>query len=213
MVVSTRMNRLELALISILSLVAVGPSTCFSPQQREGLSVGHSSSNSRFALYQAKPMIGTLASGANPMRKKKLQTFVRYLEVECWKRSELRELEPTLQAIADACKQINRIVQRAQTDDLYGVAVDKDGNPLEETNVQGEVQQKLDVVCNTIMMRAFCGSSKSIHSVASEEEDEVCKCSDIMVSLVGMPSVTCFCICVYHTPLVLRLGEYIYVSD
>jgi fructose-1,6-bisphosphatase I len=158
-------------------------------------------------------MIGTLASGANPMRKKKLQTFVRYLEVECWKRSELRELEPTLQAIADACKQINRIVQRAQTDDLYGVAVDKDGNPLEETNVQGEVQQKLDVVCNTIMMRAFCGSSKSIHSVASEEEDEVCKCSDIMVSLVGMPSVTCFCICVYHTPLVLRLGEYIYVSD
>ena len=81
--------------------------------------------------------------------------------------------------MAESCKQINRIVQRAQTDDLYGAALDKDGNPLDD-NVQGEVQQQLDVLCNTYMMRAFCGSSQAIHSIASEEEDEPRCCSDVM---------------------------------
>ena len=123
-----------------------------------------------------------ISSSRQKLRKKKLQTFARYLEVECWKQAQLRELEPVLQAVANACKQINRIVQRAQTDDVYGVAVGADGNPLEETNVQGEVQQKLDVLCNTIMLRAFCGSSRHISSVASEEEDEPRCCSDVMVS-------------------------------
>lgn len=115
-------------------------------------------------------------------KRKDLKQFTRYLEVECWKRADLRSLEPVLQAIADACKQINRIVQRAQTDDIYGAAVDAQGNPLDGTNVQGEVQQKLDVLCNTLMMRAFCGSSQAISGVASEEEDEPRCCSDVMVS-------------------------------
>lgn len=125
-------------------------------------------------------------TGVQPKKglvKKSLQSFQRYLEIECWKRADLRELEPVLQAVAEACKQINRIVQRAQTDDVYGVALDENGNPLDETNVQGEVQQKLDVLCNTIMLQAFCGSSKCIHSIASEEEDEPRCCSDIMVSI------------------------------
>ena len=113
-------------------------------------------------------------------KKKNLKTFQRYLEIECWKRAELRDLERVLQAVAESCKQINRIVQRAQTDDLYGAAVDKEGNKLDE-NVQGEVQQQLDVLCNTIMLRAFCGSSSAIHSVASEEEDEPRCCADVMV--------------------------------
>jgi fructose-1,6-bisphosphatase len=114
-------------------------------------------------------------------KRKDLKHFSRYLEVECWKRAELRGLEPVLQAVADACKQINRVVQRAQTDDIYGAAVDAQGNPLDGTNIQGEVQQKLDVLCNTIMMRAFCGSSQIISGVASEEEDEPRCCADVMV--------------------------------
>jgi hypothetical protein len=52
--------------------------------------------------------------------------------------------------------------------------------------VQGEVQQQLDVLCNTIMLRAFCGSSSSIHSVASEEEDEPRCCSDVMVCRITL---------------------------
>ena len=106
----------------------------------------------------------------------------RYLEIECWKRTELRELEPVLQAVAESCKQINRLVQRAQTDDLYGVALGSDGLPLEDTNIQGEVQQQLDVLCNNMMLRAFCGCSNAIHAVASEEEDEPRCCSDVMVT-------------------------------
>ena len=116
-------------------------------------------------------------------QKKKLKTFQRYLEIECWKNTQLRELEPVLQAVAESCKQINRIIQRAQTDDLFGVATGKDGKPLEDTNIQGEVQQQLDVLCNTYMLRAFCGSASCISMVASEEEDDARCCSDVMVRL------------------------------
>lgn len=129
-------------------------------------------------------MVGGAPQVPRP-RKKNLKTFQRYLEIECWKRAEVRDLEPVLQAVAESCKQINRIVQRAQTDDLYGAAVGKDGEIL-DANVQGEVQQQLDVLCNTIMLRAFCGSSRSIHSVASEEEDEPRCCSDVMVRSCGV---------------------------
>lgn len=124
------------------------------------------------------------------LRKKKLKPFARYLEVECWKQAELRELQPVLQAVADACKQINRIVRRAQTDDVYGAAVDMQGQTLEE-NIQGEVQQKLDVLCNTKFLRAFCGSSRHIHSVASEEEDEPRCCSDVMVGVFHSSNEHC----------------------
>lgn len=112
--------------------------------------------------------------------KKNLKTLQRYLEIECWRHTEFRDIEPVLRSVAQSCKQINRIVQRAQTDDLYGVALGPDGKPLDD-NVQGEVQQQLDVLCNTYMLRAFCGGgSSSIHSVASEEEDEPRCCSDVM---------------------------------
>jgi len=118
-------------------------------------------------------------AGDAKQRKKKLKTFARHIEIECWKREDIRELESVLRSISEACKQINRIVQRAQTDDLYGAAIGVDGVQLDE-NVQGEVQQKLDVVCNRIMLRTFCGSSKSIAAVASEEEDSFRSCSDVM---------------------------------
>lgn len=131
-------------------------------------------------VEQPKP-ISSVAS--SKQKKKNLKTFNRYLEIESWKRGpSARDLEPVLQAIGEACKQINRIVQRAQTDDLYGVATDENGNPLED-NIQGEVQQKLDLVCNAIMLKQFCGSSKGIiAAVASEEEDTTRSCSSVMVS-------------------------------
>ena len=127
------------------------------------------------------PLSAPSPAASVSQRKKKLKTFQRYLEVECWRDTDLRPLEPVLQAVSDGCKQINRIVQRAKTDDLYGAAVDRDGNALEE-NIQGEVQQKLDVVCNDIMLGLFCGSSDAICAVASEEEDLPRTCADVMVS-------------------------------
>jgi len=65
------------------------------------------------------------------------------------------------------------------TDDLYGPASGSDGLPLDE-NVQGEVQQKLDVVCNTIMLRALCGCGEAVAAVASEEEDTTRTCAEVM---------------------------------
>jgi hypothetical protein len=127
------------------------------------------------------PLGTPIPQAKRQLRKKKLKTFSRFLEVEMWKHNELRGLEPVLQAVSEACKQITRIVQRAQTDDIYGAAVGSDGNPLDGTNVQGEVQQKLDVLCNTFLLRAFCGSSSNIACVASEEEEEPRCCSDVMV--------------------------------
>lgn len=115
------------------------------------------------------------------MKKKDLRTLQRFLEVECWKLPAIRTLDRTLLAAADACKQINRIVQRAQTDDLYGAAIDPMTGEAAEVNVQGEEQQQLDVLCNTIMMRAFCGtSSNDVCAVASEEEPLPRSCADVM---------------------------------
>jgi hypothetical protein len=148
--------------------------TTLGPQSMESLKLGMSTKDDG-----ETPLVGTVKS---VYRKKKLKTFMRYLEVECWKRQELRSLEPVLQAVGESCKQINLMVQRAQTDDLYGAALGPDGLPLDE-NVQGEVQQKLDVVCNTIMLRTFCGCSNSIARVASEEEDVPRCCSDVMVRI------------------------------
>lgn len=128
--------------------------------------------------------IAPLINSSPKQKKKKLQTFARYLEIESWKRGpSARDLEMVLRSIGEACKQINRIVQRAQTDDLYGDAVGSDGEQL-DANIQGEVQQKLDVVCNAILLKQFCGSSKGvIAAVASEEEDEPRSCRDVMVSV------------------------------
>lgn len=129
------------------------------------------------------PSSSAAGGGPTPRKKKNLKTFQRYLEIESWKQGgELRKLEPVLLSVAESFRQINRLVARAQTDDLYGVAVDPATGERLEANVQGEVQQLLDVLCNTYMKRAFCGSSRSIHSIASEEEDEPRCCSDVMVS-------------------------------
>jgi hypothetical protein len=138
--------------------------------------------NIHHPLFMSSDPLGPPLLKPKTIKKKNLKTFSRYLEVECWREAQLRSLEPVLLAVADASKQIARIVARAMTDDIYGVALGKDGLPLDE-NVQGEVQQKLDVLCNTIMLRAFCGSSRSINSVASEEEDEPRCCSDVMVCI------------------------------
>lgn len=140
-----------------------------------------SSSIQEETQIRGNTVLDALKSTPKP-QKKKLKTFQRYLEIECWKKSNLRDLEPVLRAVAESCKQINRIIQRAQTDDLFGAATDKFGDPLEE-NVQGEVQQQLDVLCNEFMLRAFCGGGNCIQMVVSEEEDEARCCSDVMADM------------------------------
>ena len=174
----------------------------------------NNSNNNNIPLLPKEPTVSTTESTAStstkpptpppPLSKKKLQTYLRYLEVECWKRPDYRGLEPILQGVANACQRITRLVQRAQTDDIYGVAtavaVDPNNhhhNPPETitTNIQGEVQQKLDVLCNTILLQAFCGSGREIYAVASEEEAVPQCCAAVMVRFI--PFVRAFVICGY----------------
>jgi len=109
--------------------------------------------------------------------KKALRPLARYLEVESWRGGEdQKTLEPVLASVANACRQISKLVSRAATDDIYGKA---NGD---EENIQGEVQQKLDVICNRIMMNCFCGCSDTVAAVASEEEDEPRPCSSLLQS-------------------------------
>lgn len=179
------MNFLIVLVITLLDFHGV---LSFSIQSFKSTAVELKAQHSTTAVFSSIDNVEQpkrLSSLAGPkQKKKKLKTFSRYLEIESWKRGpSARDLEPVLRSVGEACKQINRIVQRAQTDDLYGVAVDEHGNPLEDTNIQGEVQQKLDVVCNAIMLKQFCGSSKGvIAAVASEEEDVPRSCPDVMVS-------------------------------
>ena len=166
--------------ILLLNCGSVAPFSSGPPDPWPMTKSRRSTGQSLVTMHDSSDPLGQPSTPEKTLRKKaNLKPFGRFLEIECWKRAELRGLEPVLQSIAEACKQINRIVQRAQTDDIYGVAVDIDGKPLEE-NVQGEVQQKLDVLCNTFMLRALCGSSRNIHSVASEEEDEPRSCAVVM---------------------------------
>jgi fructose-1,6-bisphosphatase I len=127
------------------------------------------------------PSSSTSSSPSTPLKKKDLRTLQRFLEVECWKSPSIRNLDRTLLGVSDACKQINRIVQRAQTDDLYGAALDPLTGLQVDENIQGEVQQQLDVLCNTLMLRAFCGASNNaVCAVASEEEPLPRSCADVM---------------------------------
>ncbi|KAL3781294.1 hypothetical protein HJC23_006518 [Cyclotella cryptica] len=72
------------------------------------------------------------------------------------------------------------------------------GQQVDE-NIQGEVQQQLDVLCNTLMLRAFCGgSNNAICAVASEEEPLPRSCADVMG---------------YDTVNFLAEGEYVAVFD
>lgn len=164
-------------------LVSISSSTipCISAFSVPNVPSARASQTSLHSSLSSDPLAPVPATPAR-QQKKKLKTYQRYLEIACWKNDDIRDLQPVLQAVGDACKQINRIVQRAQTDDLYGAAVGADGQQLDE-NVQGEVQQKLDVVCNNIMLKSFCGCSSSIAAVASEEEDLPRTCCDVMVSM------------------------------
>jgi fructose-1,6-bisphosphatase I len=101
-------------------------------------------------------------------------TFKRYMQVESWRHPELENLYPILCSIESSCRDINRLMRRISTDNLSGLA----GGSI---NIQGEEQKQLDVVANRIMKTSLCGSG-NVEMIASEEEDEVCSCADVMGS-------------------------------
>lgn len=68
-----------------------------------------------------------------------------------------------LSALAISAKMISSHVRRARLDDVLGAAG--------QSNVQGEQQQKLDVIANEILLRTL-GGREGVAIVASEENEE-----------------------------------------
>jgi fructose-1,6-bisphosphatase I len=66
--------------------------------------------------------------------------------------------------VADACVEISGLVRAGATADVLGA--------LESENVQGEVQKKLDVLSNDLLIEA-CAKARSLAAMASEELDDI----------------------------------------
>jgi len=104
------------------------------------------------------------AAGASRPVRENLDTLREYLR-KSNERSGSSELSEVIEAIALASKAIARKVRRARiADDIIGEV----GN----TNVQGEEQQKLDVLSNDLMMHTL-SRCPVVAVCGSEEEDEV----------------------------------------
>lgn len=76
----------------------------------------------------------------------------------------LTDIDHLLHTIARTAKTVHGHVSRAAITDLYGTAG--------SSNVQGEEQQKLDVLANTLFITAF-RESNLVCVVGSEEEEEI----------------------------------------
>jgi len=98
------------------------------------------------------------------------KTFRQNIQKEAWLSHEMNELLPILFSIELACGDINRLIRRVDINNLVGLQ--------NKINIQGEQQQKLDKISNTIMKNAVCCSSK-VYVIVSEEENECCYCSKI----------------------------------
>lgn len=121
----TNINRI----LRIGLLMSLMPnSVAFAPSSIQQSSTTSRSSRLHAGSFYDDPLstksTASATTPSTPLKKKDLRTLQRFLEVECWKSPSIRNLDRTLLGVSDACKQINRIVQRAQTDDLYGAAVD-----------------------------------------------------------------------------------------
>ena len=134
--------------------------------------------------YKTNRLYGTLLSMSSTSRPEtenfvEKKSYKRFMQVECQYRiPEFASLYPILCSLELACRDINRLMRRVATDKLDGYHSNKGSVGTTTTNIQGEDQKKLDVIANRIMKITLCCSG-NLQSVASEEEDEACLCSDV----------------------------------
>ncbi|MGH0036742.1 MAG: class 1 fructose-bisphosphatase [Myxococcota bacterium] len=103
--------------------------------------------------------MGNTPTDRGPVREN-LTTLDAHLR---FRKSGRAELVPVIGSIALACKAIASKVRRARIEDVLGKAG--------EVNVQGEKQEKLDVISNDLMVHTL-SACPSVGVLASEEEDE-----------------------------------------
>lgn len=90
-----------------------------------------------------------------------MQSLVQFLDAQTAKPANLRAL---IKSVADACAVIGHTVNTSAINDLQGA--------LENENVQGEVQKKLDVIANDIMLEEDRWGG-NVAALVSEEMDDV----------------------------------------
>ena len=90
-----------------------------------------------------------------------MQSLIAFLDQQTSKPADLRDL---IKAVADACTVIGRTVNASAINDLQGA--------LDQENVQGEVQKKLDVIANDTMLEEGRWGSH-VAALVSEEMDTV----------------------------------------
>ncbi len=90
-----------------------------------------------------------------------MQSLIAFLDQQTTKPAALRDL---VKRVAGACAVIGRTVNASAINDLQGA--------LEQENVQGEVQKKLDVIANDIMLEEARWGGH-VAALVSEEMDDV----------------------------------------
>ncbi|WP_421934553.1 class 1 fructose-bisphosphatase [Phenylobacterium sp.] len=73
-------------------------------------------------------------------------------------------LTALIASVVEACGQISALVRRGAAGEILGA--------LESQNVQGEVQKKLDVISNEILLQR-CAEAPGLVAMASEEMDDI----------------------------------------
>mmetsp|Transcript_19802 Transcript_19802/g.39454 ORF Transcript_19802/g.39454 Transcript_19802/m.39454 type:complete len:128 (-) Transcript_19802:1275-1658(-) len=91
---------LSLACVAFLSLPCASAFSPFSPPSFVAAGRDRSSSLAPPSpLYMSSDSTGGGGSIPSSLQKKRLRTFSRYLEVECWKMNEIRAIEPVLLSV------------------------------------------------------------------------------------------------------------------
>ncbi len=95
----------------------------------------------------------------------KLTTLQTHLRIKKEQRGEVGDLPAVLSAIALASKAIAEKIRRARLEDVLGEAG--------QVNVQGEVQQKLDVLSNQLLLDCLSDCPNVALCVSEEEEEAI----------------------------------------
>ncbi len=103
-----------------------------------------------------------MAEGKNVIQQN-LTTLHTHLHYKKEQRGQVGDLPAVIHAIALACKAIADNVRRARLEDVIG--------DVGAINVQGEAQQKLDVISNRLLL--YCLSRCSSVALCASEEEEL----------------------------------------
>ena len=98
--------------------------------------------------------------------------FKNIIRKEIYKNPEYEDLLPVLYGIENACSDINKLLRKVTINEL-------DGSQQNKINIQNETQQKIDFISNRIMKTKLCSTGK-IDYIISEEENNICNCSELL---------------------------------